>query len=219
MDDLVSLEQQIKERLASAQSRHQQSQEALRRAMTARDERVKLFEEAARRLMEQVIRPRIVTLSSCFPNAHIEKSGPVENKCTCRFDHTGEYPASTQLEISLSTGGDVQNVIVTYSLDILPVFFQFEGHNQLELPLDASEDEAVASWLDERLLGFVDTYLQLPLVEQYQQENISIDPVCGMRINCSDAGASAVYKGKTYHFCVEECQQKFLHDPVRYAGG
>jgi len=219
VDDLTDLELQIKDRLASAQARHKQSQEALRHAMSARDERVRLFDQAARRLMEQVIRPRIAKLASCFPNAHVEKPGAVENKCTCRFDHTGEYPASTQMDIGLSTSGDVQSVIVTYSLDILPVFFQFDGHDQLELPLDPVEDAAVASWLDKRLLGFVDTYLRLPLVEQYQQENITIDPVCGMRINCSDAGASAEYQGKTYYFCVEECYQKFLQDPVRYAGG
>lgn len=219
MDELASLELRIKEKLAAAEARRRESQEALKSEMAARDDRLASFDRAASRLMERVVRPRVTRLASCFPNAHVEKPGAVENQCTCRLDHTAEYPASTKLDIGLSAGGDVQSVIVTFALDILPVFFEFKGHDQLVLPLDAIDEATVATWLDEKLLGFVDAYLRLPLVEQYQQENVVFDPVCGMRINMGDAGASIEYQGKTYYFCVEECRDRFLHDPVRYAGG
>ncbi|MBI2827192.1 MAG: YHS domain-containing protein [Planctomycetia bacterium] len=40
-----------------------------------------------------------------------------------------------------------------------------------------------------------------------------------MRINMGDAGGSVEYQGRTYYFCVEQCRDKFLRDPVRYASG
>lgn len=42
------------------------------------------------------------------------------------------------------------------------------------------------------------------------------DPVCGMAIDETKAAATAVYQGRTYHFCSESCKSKFLQDPARY---
>jgi len=83
--------------------------------------------------------------------------------------------------------------------------------------VDAMDDKAVASWVDAKLLGFTDAYLRVQVSEQYQQTNMVVDPVCGMRINRADAEAAAEYEGRRYYFCVEQCRQKFLSDPDRYA--
>ena len=42
------------------------------------------------------------------------------------------------------------------------------------------------------------------------------DPVCGMMINPATAGHRAHYQGKDYHFCSQDCQDKFVADPERY---
>ena len=47
-------------------------------------------------------------------------------------------------------------------------------------------------------------------VENTEEENVdvgSVDPVCGMRV-ASD-GFSAVYEGRTYHFCSQGCKDRF----------
>jgi len=41
-------------------------------------------------------------------------------------------------------------------------------------------------------------------------EGYAIDPVCGMQVRTSDAPASAVVDGTTYHFCSDRCRSRFL---------
>lgn len=42
------------------------------------------------------------------------------------------------------------------------------------------------------------------------------DPVCGMRIEPSQAAAETNYQGQLYYFCSEECKSKFDRDPQKY---
>jgi Cu+-exporting ATPase len=46
---------------------------------------------------------------------------------------------------------------------------------------------------------------------------MAVDPVCGMEINDKDSAISATHSGKTFHFCSEECKQKFQANPEQYA--
>jgi YHS domain-containing protein len=73
--------------------------------------------------------------------------------------------------------------------------------------------------VENKVVGFVDTYLKLETAAPYQEENVVTDPVCGMRVNKNHAAASMDYHGLRYYFCVEECRTKFSEDPARYVGG
>ena len=44
------------------------------------------------------------------------------------------------------------------------------------------------------------------------------DPVCGMEVDASGAGARSEYKGQTYSFCCSGCKGKFDRDPTHYMG-
>ena len=44
----------------------------------------------------------------------------------------------------------------------------------------------------------------------------TINPVCGMRISRSSAGASMDYRGQPYYSCTDECRQRFSKEPMRY---
>ncbi len=43
------------------------------------------------------------------------------------------------------------------------------------------------------------------------------DPVCDMDVNEENSTIQADYKGKTFHFCSEECKEIFQTDPEPYA--
>jgi YHS domain-containing protein len=43
------------------------------------------------------------------------------------------------------------------------------------------------------------------------------DPVCGMKVDEKKAGATSSYQGQTYHFCSQECKQKFDKSPQQFA--
>jgi YHS domain-containing protein len=169
--------------------------------------------------MNKIILPRLQMLEGLFPNAHVTSGGgPTTRLCKCSFDHTPDFPASTTLEFALSADDDIKCVVVGYKLEILPIFFRFEPTDQFVVSLDDMHEQPLALWLDAKLVQFAETYLKLQDVHQYQEENVTIDPVCGMSINRNHAAASVEHQGMTYYCCVEECRQKFMKEPSRYSG-
>jgi YHS domain-containing protein/cytochrome c5 len=51
------------------------------------------------------------------------------------------------------------------------------------------------------------------------EENIVIDPVCGMKIEPEDAAGKSEYKGTTYYFCMDADKETFDQDPEKYIAG
>jgi YHS domain-containing protein len=51
---------------------------------------------------------------------------------------------------------------------------------------------------------------------QEKQEGTVVDPVCGMKIEKSEAKATYEYNGKTYYFCTDGCKEKFVQNPENY---
>lgn len=86
----------------------------------------------------------------------------------------------------------------------------------LRAEIERSERRTERFRVDAKLIKFTDTYLQTQAIDQYQQDYVVVDPVCGMELNRADAAGSAEFEGKTYYFCVEACRQKFLDDPSSF---
>ncbi len=45
---------------------------------------------------------------------------------------------------------------------------------------------------------------------------VSKDPVCGMKVNQQQAGASILLMGQKFYFCSSRCAQEFEKNPHRY---
>lgn len=218
MNDLSELDQQIRSRLDDAAGRRQRRQVQVKEEMDALLLHRSRFEGFARHVTDDLVRPRMVKLASFFPNSELtDLNSTAGFGCICRFRHSIEYPASTTLTLGISADMGIEKAIVTYSLEIIPIFFRFNGHDQLVAPMGTAGDRMIELWIDKKIVEFTDTYLQLQVAEQYQQSNMVVDPVCGMQINQSDAAAHLEYGGRKYFFCVDQCREKFLSDPDRYA--
>ncbi len=48
-------------------------------------------------------------------------------------------------------------------------------------------------------------------------QGYALDPVCGMQVQTANAPASADHDGRTFHFCSDRCQERFMADPHRFA--
>ena len=46
---------------------------------------------------------------------------------------------------------------------------------------------------------------------------IVLDPVCGMRISASEAGAVVEHRSRAVYFCAVGCRDKFVTHPIQYA--
>lgn len=217
MTELNNLDRQIRERLAAAEQRRRECQAQVERHQLELDQRLQRFDQLAGQLIQTVILPRLHKLAEHFDNAELLPLEQVKRyQCICRFRHTERFPASTKLSLTVSHDGQIQRLIVSYDLEILPVFFQFDRHDEVAFPLEGVEEQRLAEWVDAKLLQFVDTYLQLEIADQYQRENLVTDPVCGSRITKLCAVARQEYQGQTAYFCSHVCHAKFAAQPEQY---
>jgi YHS domain-containing protein len=217
MTNLEALGHQIKEKLAASEKRWRLQQDHLGQRMIEFEARHRAFTAIADRLVEGIIRPRLRKLAEYFDKAALAEPDPQgRHTSVCRFAHTTRFPATTKLELAVSRDSPCETFLVLYSLEILPVYFQFENRDQLAFPLGRVDEAKVAAWVDQKILGFVETYLRLESCDQYQTDNLVIDPVCGMRVNKEYAAARVKYRGQNFYFCVEACKDRFLEDPAAF---
>jgi len=182
MEDLKELENEIRIKLAFATDQRQVEQESSARKAEGDEQRRDAYQSAARQLMGSVIRPRIEKVMDFFPNALLSPAeADTESQWCCRFQKTPEFPASTKLSFHVSPDTAIENAIVTYDLEILPIYFKFEGHDQVVAPIACLFDGRIAAWVDAKLLGFVDVYLLSQTHDQYQKSYQDTEPACGMR--------------------------------------
>jgi YHS domain-containing protein len=216
MEKLDALDRRIKERLAVSEEALQLRQNHTQRSMREWEDRCVRYTVTADRLMQQVVRPRAERLKDHFPNASQPEARNSRHTCFLQFAHTPRFPATVGLELGVTRDGQASHLIVQYRLEILPVFFPFEGRDEITFTLNDVDEAKVAAWVEDRILRFVDTYLRLETAEPYQAENLTTDPVCGMQVNKVHAPAVLEYDGTTYYFCLEECRDRFGENPKRY---
>jgi YHS domain-containing protein len=216
MDDLNGLDQRIREQLAKSEDRARVRQNHVERLMQEWQARLDRYTDLADRLMQTAIRPRAEKLKAHFPNATVPEEKNTRHTCVYQFAHTARFPATVTLELGITRNGEAATLIVQYNLTILPMFFPFESKDQLCIPLDAVDEEKIARWVEDKIVGFVGTYLRLETAEQYQTENTATDPVCGMQVSKTRPGAKLEYAGQTFYFCLDECRAKFAENPDRY---
>jgi YHS domain-containing protein len=127
-------------------------------------------------------------------------------------------PANIQLRFGLNAGATVDNLILSYDLEIIPVFVEFERHDQIALPLDPSSVDKAVEWFKQKACAFTKTYVSLFFNPQYQKGSDVPDVVLGRTFPRIFARGQVERKGVTYYFLTEESQKAFEQDPARYTG-
>ena len=74
---------------------------------------------------------------------------------------------NVELSFRLGHDGPIENAIIDYRLEILPIFIKFDSHDQLVIPIDNPSEDAIATWIDDKLVGFTRTYFEMYFTEQY----------------------------------------------------
>jgi YHS domain-containing protein len=92
------------------------------------------------------------------------------------------------------------------------VFIRYKRTDALDQSLENVDDNTVRQWIEEKLLNFLDSYLQIETHEQYQRDNVAIDPVCGMKV-AKPKGLAHQHHGQVYYFCAQTCLDRFIKSP------
>lgn len=223
MSDERSFQEKVEQIVTAASSERAGRQQALSTEMTARDASATAFARAAERAQQEVIRPRVEVIARHFPNARVEElSTPAGLHVRCVFARSDQYPASVTLTAGILHDRDRAVASAFYRVEIVPLLGEFQQGAHHDVAIDAlargEADAGIAAFLDDALLGFVQSYLHLEVDPRYQGGATTRDPVCGMSIAAADASASADHTHHRYYFCSMSCRDKFVANPVDYVG-
>ena len=207
MSDLKSLLKRIDTAFAKSEAGIKSFQAEQVEAYRARQKRLEQFEQVCQRL-QGVWRPRLESLVNHFrdrvqvtPNV-----SPARREATLAFQSS---LARINLKLSATTDRDVRHLVLDYHLDLIPALMQYKQHDQKQFALEAIDEDAVAGWIDDRIVDFVETYLSLNENEFYLKEHMVEDPVAGVRFPKFAAAATLDWKGRTYYFIDDETRQEF----------
>lgn len=206
MSDLNTLVSRVDAEFSALEEKHKKARTEQAQAYLERKKRVAQLSQVFDRLRE-VWKPRLDVLVKKFGDRVQVTPRLVPSTREATFEFQSKR-ARIRLKFAARTDQEVTRVVLSYDLEILPVLTRFEAHSEIDFPLEAVDPEAVARWVDDRIVSFVKTYLSLH-EEDHNSEEMVEDPVVGIRFPRSAAGATLERKDKTYYFVSEETRREF----------
>ena len=155
-----------------------------------------------------VWQPRLELLEKKFGDKIQATPRIVPTSRAVTFDFKSQL-AHVVLKFSASTDQDVRKLILTYDLEIIPILMRFKPHDEAEFPLDAIDKQAVAGWLDDRIVDFVRTYMSMGENEYYLRDTMVEDPVAYVRFPMAAAAATLDVRGKKVYFISDDTRREF----------
>ncbi|QDV34745.1 YHS domain-containing protein [Tautonia plasticadhaerens] len=177
--------------------------------------------------IRDAVKPRLEAFAETLPGAtptvtrrDFGPAGRTFHAVIVSFDlpRSERCPAEINLRLALEAGPAVEGLVLSYDLRIMPVFLDFERHDQLALPLEEASVERALDWFDRKAVQFTRTYISLFFNASYQRGSDVVDPVLGMSFPRTFARGTAEHEGTTYHFFTEESREAFEREPAKYLG-
>lgn len=206
MADLTSLLKRIDAEVDVAK---QQAQAVMQDAEVAFEQRKLGFEKFLQvvKQIRELAKPRLEALAKHFKFDPKLKQSEHEPGVELAFNLE---LATVNLKLTATHDVDVKTLFVDYDLRILPIFIKFEPHARFEAPLNALDEKKFEQWLDDRLVDFAKSYLEIQTNSYYQKDHLVTDPVAQIQFPKIYATITAEKGGQKYYFISEATRDDFL---------
>ncbi len=205
---------QINNRLEASKAEVAKHRDSMEHTMRELEEREVVFHELADHIVSEVLHPTLAAFAEHLDNAKLEDA--LIGYCVrCQLQHSIRFPARASVGFRIIHNETIESLTIQYEAQILPIFIRFARGDVLDLDISNVDLDAVRKWAEQKLLGFLDSYLQIETHEQYQRDNTALDPVCGMRVT-KPKGLAHVHEEQTYYFCAKRCLDRFVENPSSY---
>jgi YHS domain-containing protein len=226
MSSINRLVERLSAEVAAATERIHSLQTAAAKLFLGQEQRFLRFVALTERI-HAILQPRIEefmklkVFKDIKQNVSLELRGPEGRgfhgrTTTLCVPSCDECSGKVELSFRLGHDGPIENAIMKYRLEILPIFIKFDSRDQLVIPIDTPSEDAIAAWIDDRLVGFTRTYFEMYFTEQYQKQSVEMDPVMNIRFPRAFAAGTKEYQGQVYHFFTPESLQAFEKAPSEY---
>jgi YHS domain-containing protein len=173
-------------------------------------ERQKLFQEyeKAQARVVQIARPRLEALAKRAGERVSVTPSVSESRRSAKFEFKSPK-AHITLTFAVAPDRDLKNVVVESDLKIVPVLWRFDSHAEFTSPIAALDEAGLTRWLDDRIVAFVELYVQIHQGEIFEKAEYVEDPVAKVKFPKFAAGASLEQGGQTVYFIDENTKREF----------
>jgi YHS domain-containing protein len=194
--EFSAIEQKVKTFQAEQVQEHKQRQNRL-------EQLGKVFDQ-----LRDIWRPRLELLVKKFEGRVQATPRIVPSTREATFDFQSRL-ARVRLKLSAFTDRDIQKLILSYNLEIIPVLWRFKHHDEVEFPIDKVDKEAVAKWIDDRIVDFVQTYFSMGENEIHLKDQMVEDPIAHVSFPKLAAATTLEWQGQKFYFIGEETRREF----------
>ena len=216
MFDISNLAKRISVEFSSAAERDKEllggQMQDVKEPQNRLEELGKVFEE-----LREVLRPRLELLRREFGNRVQVTPRIVPSMRDATFYFQSSL-AHVELRFKASTDRDFQRLILSYLLEITPAVVHYRPYAQVEFPLNAVDKAAATTWIDDRIIEFIQTYLSTGEPELCPKDQMVEDPIARIRFPKFAAAATLERKGEKFYFVSEETRRKFEAEQQAGAG-
>ncbi len=205
--DVQALLGRIDAEFARSKSKVEKLREQKLEEYQGRQERMALFERACDTL-KGVWGPRLEALKKAFGERVQVSPHADAGRRQATFSFTSSL-AKITLTFTATTDLDVRKLVLEYSLEILPMLMSYPDKARIEQPFDRIEADAIGSWIDDRIVDFVKTYLSVHDNEFYLKAHMVEDPVAHVRFPEFAAATTLERGGKTLYFIANRTREEF----------
>jgi hypothetical protein len=165
------------------------------------------YEKAQSKVIE-IAKPRLEALAKkAGDRATVTPTvSQTRRAATFEFRSTKAY---ITLSFSVAPDAAVENVIVEQDLRIVPVLWKFDTHSEFTSRISPLDEAGLKKWLDDRIVAFVELYVQIHEGEILEKAEYVEDPVAKVRFPKFAAGATLEHGGQTHFFIDDKTRQEF----------
>jgi len=171
----------------------------------------KVFDE-----MSTVWKPRLEYLVKKFEDRVKVKPRIIPSTREATFEFQSRL-AQVRLKFAAFTDRNVQKVVLSYDLEIIPIFIRYRPHDEVEFPLGAVDLDAAAKWIDDRIVEFIQAYFSMGENEIYLKDQMVEDPVAHVSFPKFAAAATLELNGQTFYFIGAETRAEFEKQAAKKA--
>ncbi len=177
--------------------------------------------------IQSILTPRLEVLANLdaltgskilsSPAANDEEIGNFHSQTTT-FTPPFSYrcPANVQLSFHLRHDQMIENALLEFRLEIIPIFLKFDKKDELSVALDAPNGEEIGKWIDEKLIGFTRTFFEITFHDEYQKRHRVTDPVMKIQFPRAFAFGDVTHEKTKYYFYTQESLKRFEAAPTDY---
>jgi YHS domain-containing protein len=96
-----------------------------------------------------------------------------------------------------------------YHLDVVPILMKIDNHSTLDLQLENFDQGIAAQWLEDRMVSFIRTVVELTGNQYYLKDHMVEDTIAHVRMPRSMASEILDWDGHKYYFICAETRREF----------